>query len=422
MSFQLTPRERRWFDVALVLATIVLAFVALGFIGAVLSFFSDLILVFFLAWLMAFILSPIVSRLRSTIPFLSRAGAVFTVYFILFGSLVIVSVVLASALVGSIGDFIANVPRLREDLPSALAPWQDRLDSLGLIQIDLVTQADQFLDNLSRYATELAVPLQQVAVASIGAIGNLLLVIVFSLYMVADRDRLVAFLFRLVPPGYKQEALVLEEAVARSFGGFLRGQALTGIVFAGISAIATIVFGLDFGAITTVLAGLLMAIPFFGPFVAWIPPVLVAVLSKPDATLGTVVVIAIGWFLVMNALQPRIMADALRIHPIVVLASVFVGLKLAGVGGAVFGIPIAAVLSALFLHSLGRPQDQGPVAARAARRVGEREGRVVHAPREPDPAIDRDIETPATTARPAADVGIPEAADVAISEAPAREG
>jgi predicted PurR-regulated permease PerM len=392
VGFQLTPRERRWFDAALVLATVVLAFVALGFVGAVLAFFSDLILVFFLAWLLAFILSPIVSRLRTTIPFLSRAGAVFTVYFVLFGGLVIVSVLLATALAGSIGDFIANVPRLREDLPSAMAVWQQRLDSLGLVHVDLVAQADQFLDNLSRYASELAVPLQQIAVASIGAIGNLLLIIVFSLYMVADRDRLVAYLFRLVPPGYKQEALILEEAVARSFGGFLRGQAVTGLVFAGISAIATIAFGLDFGAITTVSAGLLMAIPFFGPFVAWIPPVLVAVISKPDATLGTAIVIAIGWFVVMNALQPRIMANALRIHPIVVLASVFVGLKLAGVGGAIFGIPIAAVLSALFLHSLGRPQDQGPVAARAAKRVGEREGRVVHAPREPDPAIDRDID------------------------------
>jgi hypothetical protein len=58
----------------------------------------------------------------------------------------------------------------------------------------------------------------------------------------------------------------------------------------------------------------------------------------------------------------------------------------------VFGIPIAAVLSALFLHSLGRPEDQGPVAARAAKRVGEREGRVIRAPREPDPSVDRDVE------------------------------
>ena len=104
MAFQLTPRERRWFDAALVLATIVLAFVALGFVGAVLTFFSDLILVFFLAWLLAFIISPIVSRLRTTIPVLSRAGAVFTVYFVIFGGLVIVSVLLATALAGSIAS------------------------------------------------------------------------------------------------------------------------------------------------------------------------------------------------------------------------------------------------------------------------------------------------------------------------------
>jgi predicted PurR-regulated permease PerM len=393
MSFQLTPRERRWFDAILILATIVLAFVALGFVGALFAYFSDLILVFFLAWLLAFILSPIVSRLRNTIPFLSRAGAVFTVYFVLFSGLVVVSVGVASALVGSIGDFIANVPRLREDLPSLLALWQSRVDGIGL-QIDLVALADQTLDNLSRYASDLVVPLQQIAVASLGAIGGLLTVIIFSLYMVADRDRLVAFLFRLVPPGYKEEARILEEAVARSFGGFLRGQAVTGLVFGGVAIVASAAFGLEFAAITTVAAGLLIAIPFFGPFVAWLPPVLSAFLFKPDATLPTVIVVAVGWFIVMNVLQPRIMADALRIHPIVVLASVFVGLKIAGVGGAIFGIPIAAVLSALFLHSLGRPQDQGPVAARAAKRVGEREGRVVVPPREPDPTVDRDVDAP----------------------------
>ena len=49
----------------------------------------------------------------------------------------------------------------------------------------------------------LAQPLQQIAVASLGAIGNLLLVVVLSLYMVADRERLIAFGFWLVPKGYK---------------------------------------------------------------------------------------------------------------------------------------------------------------------------------------------------------------------------
>jgi predicted PurR-regulated permease PerM len=390
---ELTPRERRWLDAALVLAVLALGFVVLGFVGQIVQFFSDLIFVFFLAWLMAFMLTPLVVRLRSAIPVLSRAGAVFAVYFILFGGLIVLTVAVASALLGGINDFIANLPHLRSDLPAILAPWQGRLASIGVSQIDLLATATNFLDNLGEYASQLAQPLQQLAVASLGAIGNLLLVIVLSLYMVADRERLVAFLFWLVPSGYKAEARLLEEAVARSFGGFLRGQAITGVVFAAVSLLASVVFQLDYAAVTTAAAGILMAIPFFGPFVAWIPPVLVAFISKPDALLGTVIVVAIGWLLTLNALQPRIMANALRIHPIVVLGSVLVGLKAAGVSGAIFAIPVAAVISALFLHVLGRRGEQGPVAARAAERVGRREGRLIRTPREPSPGVDRDVES-----------------------------
>jgi predicted PurR-regulated permease PerM len=395
MGFELTPRERRWFDAILVLAAVALAFIVLGFVGAIFDRFADLIFVFFLAWLLAFILSPLVTRLRAAIPILSRTGAVLVVYVALFGVIVIATMTVASALVGSIGQLIASLPGLRENLPSILAPWQSRIDAIGLVQVDLLAQAQVFLDNVSGYAAQLMGPLQSLAVASLGAIGNLLLVIVLSLYMVADRDRVLAFLFRLVPRGAQSEAQLVEEAVARSFGGFLRGQAITGLIFAAVAFVASLLFGLDYVAVTTVAAGGLMAIPFFGPFVAWIPPVLVAFLFKPDAVLGTFIVVGIGWVVLLNALQPRIMGDALRIHPIVVLASVFIGLKLAGIGGAIFGIPIAAVLSALFLHLVARPDEEGPVAARAARRVGQREGRAVRRPREPDPRVDRDVEADA---------------------------
>jgi len=390
MGFQLTPRERRWFDAVLVLAALALAFVVIGFVGAIVAVFGDLIMVFFLAWLLAFMLGPVIERVNR-IPFMTRAGAVLVVYFLIFGALVVVTLVVAAALVSSITDFIANLPELRSNLPSILQPWQARLNDIGL-QVDLQAQAVVFLDNLSQYAAQLAVPLQQLAVASLGAIGNLLLVVVLSLYMVADRDRLVAFMFWLVPSVYKAEAEILEEAVARSFGGFVRGQVVTGLVFAAICFAASVIFGLDFVAVTTAVAGLLMMIPFFGPFVSWIPPILVAILSKPDTTLGVAIIVFAGWLVVMNWLQPRIMATSLRIHPIVVLGSVLVGLKIAGIPGAVFGIPVAAVISALFLHALSARRGTGPVAERAAARVGRREGRLIRRPREPDPTVDRDVE------------------------------
>lgn len=391
MGFQLTPRERSWFDAVLVLGAITLAFVVLGYVGVILTFFGELIMVFFLAWLLAFMLVPVVNWVTG-IPFMSRTGAIFTVYLLIFGGLVVVTIVVAAALFNSVQDLITNLPSLRENLPAILKPWQERLTSLGITNIDLQAQVTVFLDNISDYAAQLVAPLQQIAVASLGAIGNLLLIVVLSLYMVADRDRLVAFMFWLVPSNYRAEAEVLEEAVSRSFGGFIRGQVITGLAFAAISLVASLVFGLEFVAVTTALAGLLMAIPFFGPFIAWVPPVLVAILTKPDALLGVGIVVAIGWLVVMNFLQPRIMATSLRIHPIVVLGSVFVGLKVAGIPGAVFGIPVAAVISALFLHALGRRRPSGPVAARAAERVQRREGRAVRQPREPNPSTDKDVE------------------------------
>jgi len=399
MTFDLTPRQRRWLDALLILSTLAMAYVVVGFAAAILNTFGDLIFVFFLAWLLAFILSPLVSRVAS-VPFLSRTGAVLIVYIVLFGGLVILIVAIAGALASSVGDFIANVPTLRDDLPAILAPWQARLDALGFLDVNLATQARTFLDNLNNYATELAGPLQQVAVASLGAFATLLLVIILSLYMVADRDRILSFMFRLVPPAFAADARVIETSVARSFGGFLRGQAIMGVMYAAISVIASTVFGLDYLAATSAAAGVLMAIPFFGPFAAWAPPVLVAIFAKPEAVLGTFIIMGIGWLIVMNAVQPRIMANALQIHPIVVLGSVLVGAKVAGVGGAIFGIPIAAVLSAFFFHYLERTRDVGPVAARAAKRLEEREGRTVRMPREPRAGIDAEVEALASEGPP----------------------
>src|SRR5262249_33069006 len=142
--------------------------------------------------------------------------------------------------------------------------------------------------------------------------------------------------------------------------------------------------------ITSAASGVLMAIPFFGPFVAWAPPVIVALLTGGQV-LGTIVLMAVGWLIVMNALQPRLMQETVGIHPIVVLGSVLIGGRIAGITGIIFGIPIAAVLSAFFFHYLALTREPEPVAARAAKRVEEREGRKVRIPSEPVPGVDPDV-------------------------------
>jgi len=387
----LSDRQQRWLTAVLVLGAIVLGMVAISFAATVFFAFGDVILVFFLAWLLAFILSPVVAGLIRLIPVLPRVGAVVLVYAVLVGAIVLVVVLVAGALAQSIAAFVAGVPGLRQNLPEILAPWQDRLKALGLDQVDLVSQGQAFLDNLATYAAQLAGPVQQLAVASLGAVGNLLIILILSLYMVADRDAILSFFFRIVPPAWKEEARLLETSVARSFGGFLRGQAILGVVYASVAALTSAVLGLPYLAVTTAAAGVLMAIPFFGPFVAWAPPVIVALLTPGDQALPSLLLMGVGWLVVMNALQPRLMQEAVGIHPIVVLGSVLIGSKIAGVTGAIFGIPIAAVLSAFFFHYLVLTREPSPVAARAAARVEAREGRKVRIPTEPVPGVDPDV-------------------------------
>ena len=388
----LSGRDRRLISTILVLATIVLFFVAINLAAAGIGFFSDILLTFFLAWLLAFIISPIVTRTAAAIPGLPRVVATVLVYTVIVAALVFGVLVVAQALATSISSFVASIPEIRTKLPEIVRPIQGWLNGLGLGQIDLTTQAAAILDNLDGIAAQLIAPLQSIAVASVGAIGTMLIVFILSIYMVIDRDAILAFLFRLVPPSYAEEARLLQTSVARSFGGFLRGQALLGLVYFAIALVTNLVLGLELSALTATAAGILMAIPFFGPFLAWAPPLIAALVFKPDALLPAAILMFAGWIVVMNVLQPRIMQGAVGIHPIVVLGSVLIGSRIAGIPGAIFGIPIAAVASAFFFHYLHRSSGDRSVAGRAAKRLSEREGRPVRIPREPAPGAAADVE------------------------------
>ena len=81
-------------------------------------------------------------------------------------------------------------------------------------KVDLIAQVEAILANLDDFAAALVEPLQQIAVASLSAIGTLLIVFFLSIYMVVDRDQIMSFLFRLVPPAYADEARLLQTSVA----------------------------------------------------------------------------------------------------------------------------------------------------------------------------------------------------------------
>jgi predicted PurR-regulated permease PerM len=327
-------------------------------------------------------------------PRLPKAIAVLIVYGLLILVVVIAILLIAQQLYSSINGLLSSISSGSFDkrLHDLLDPLQSRLNSLGGNRIDLYAQVKQLVNNLNTGADQLLKPLGDVAIASLGIFGNVLFVFFLSLYMAVDRERIVRFLFRLVPPAYDDEAHLLEHSVSKSFGGFLRGQALLGVLYAIVSMAASLLLGVPYMPVTATSSGILQAIPFFGPFISWVPPVLVAVVFKPEAALPTLIVMIAGWFVLMNIIQPRLMADAVGLHPVVVLGSVLVGSKMAGIPGAVFGVPVAAVIASFFFYYLSRHRDTESVALRAARRVEERQGRPVRVPKLPQAGEDEELE------------------------------
>jgi predicted PurR-regulated permease PerM len=375
--------EGRWLRALLILATLTVALLFIGLAANVVLYFSDIILILVMAWLFAFVLSPAVTAIKRFLPAAPRSLVVVTVYALLFLALSAVAIIIASQLADSIVSFTDELPTLRERLPEILGEWQARADSLGL-QVNLVLVANDALDRVAESSGQFLPVLQEVALASLNTLGNLMFMIFLSLFIVIDKDRLLGFVNQVTPPRFAEEMRLFQTSVAASFGGFLRGQGIQGLIYAVIAAAGSIALGIDFIPLTTALVALFQMIPFFGPFVSWAPPVVAAILTQPDAIVPIVIVMAVGWFVVMNIVQPRVMASSVGIHPIVVLVSVLIGLRLQGVVGAIFAIPVAAVISAFFFHYLNRSQG-GPrdVTSRAARRLEARQGRPVRVPAPP---------------------------------------
>lgn len=383
MMFRLLEHDRRWIRALLILATLTVGLVFIGLAADVVVYFSDIILIIVMAWVFAFVLNPLVDFFGRVTPAVPRVLVVVVIYGLLFVILAGVGLVIATQLADSIIAFSDELPSLQERVPEIVAPWQERLQDLGL-QVDLVVVLDQGLQELARSSGQFVGPLQDVAFASLGVLGNLVFMVFLSLFIVIDKENLLGFVNRVTPPQYATEVRLFQTSVASSFGGFMRGQAIQALVLGSVAAAGSLLLDIDYMPLTTALVAVFQFIPFFGPFVSWAPPVVAAVLTQPDAIIWILIIMWAGWFVTMNFVQPRVMASAVGIHPVVVLLSVLIGLRLQGVIGAVFAIPVAAVISAFFFHYLNRSQG-GPrdVASRAARRLEEREGRPVRVPTPP---------------------------------------
>jgi predicted PurR-regulated permease PerM len=313
---------------------------------AVVGAFSGIVMICFLAWLLAFIVSPLVDGATHHLH-IPRGIAVGLVYGCV--ALTLVGSVLAAGSVG-ITEATNLVNRLDEATATISGSLASLQKSLGL-STGTIDLAALFRQTEARVLPDLKATLEGQSGAIAGTVasivGTLSIILVLSIFIVSDADGLQAKWRRVMPNRFETQLDLFDRSVGRAFRGFLWSQVILIAIQVTLTIIVGLIFGLPYLFLLCLVAALCMPIPFVGPGLALLPPILMAAAFVPGAFIPVTLVLFIGQALIMNLVVPRLMKRASGVHPLVTILSVLVGAQVAGIWGALFGLPVAAVISML---------------------------------------------------------------------------
>ena len=333
-----------WFRIVVVLLALIGGLFLASQIWAILGQISDIILVLFLAWLLAFLLRPVAAVLiKWGLPDVAAVGLV---YLALLLGIVLSAVVIVPLIVTQLAQIGQVLPTYAEQSSKWVLSLQEEFNRRN-ISVDLntlynVKDLTAQLTNVGTLVVQNAIGL---ATGIASAFLNLILILVISFYITLDGHRIAETLLDVVPDAWQDEVRFVLESVDRKFGGFLRGQLIQAIIYGFGTAVIMAWAGLNYVEVASLVAALLMFIPFFGPFLGIIPPILVAVLSLPFGNFLVVgAALLVLQLIILNVIAPKVMAEAVGMHPILVFLALLLGIKIAGPLGAIFGVPVLAVI------------------------------------------------------------------------------
>jgi predicted PurR-regulated permease PerM len=351
-------RERWWRSAFIILATIYVGLLLAALVVQILGGFAQILIVLFVAWLLAFILSPVVTWLveRRQLPRGAAIGITYTITLLGSGFLLFYA---AGAIGADIGEVADEFPLTRARIEGTLRGWEDAI-VFGRFEPNLVDLYRGVEDAVARTAGS---ALGEVPEVTVAVLGSLVLVIILSLYMLADSARILAKLERVVPGRYEAEFEIMERTVSRAFGGFLRAQVILAVIQTTLTVAVVVLLGLPYGFVISASSALAMLIPFFGPPLALLPPILATAIFSPEWLLLVAPLLLVVQTVLVNYFQPRLMREALGMHPILVLVGLLVGAQVAGLWGALFGIPVLAVANVFFNYFVNmRAIEETPTA------------------------------------------------------------
>jgi predicted PurR-regulated permease PerM len=338
--WSLDPRRRRRylqiaFGVAALIVAIVVLYLLRDFLGA-----------FVLGSAIAFLIQPAIIRLHAAgVPRLLAIALVFIAIIIALAGLVLLIVPLG----------VSEVGQLQVQLPSLAASAQDRLNSLQPIRvfgidIDLKGVTETVSSHLREYLLGQFGNAVTLGVTALTTALQLLLMFIIAFLLALEAPAVRRDLRRLVPSDYRSDFDQIWRQVRTMLYAYLRGQLIIAGLIGIFSGIACAAIGLPDPVALGLIAGVTALIPYFGPFLGAIPAILVGLSQSPEKALVIGLLYILISNVILNLVYPKIVGDAVRLPPILVIVALIAGFSWGGILGMFVAVPIAATLRILFDH------------------------------------------------------------------------
>lgn len=193
-------------------------------------------------------------------------------------------------------------------------------------------------------------------------IWNLVLGIIISIYILADKENFTAMCKRFVSAIFTQKKGERIFYVARLsndiFGKFIVGKIIDSCIIAFITFIILYVTKMPYYILLTFIIGVTNVIPFFGPFIGAVPAILIVLFIDPVKALWLILIIFIIQQLDGNIIGPKILGGSIGISSFWILFSLLIAGKLLGLLGMIIGVPVFAIIHTLFNEYLNNKLDK----------------------------------------------------------------
>lgn len=330
-------------------ALILLGIILVVWLFSKYAILPGILITFIVSVIIAYIINPAMVKLEEKIH--NRTLAILLVYVLVVLVFVLIFVMIIPGTMREFRNFVAQLPRMMSNFTGFLDEIQRQ--SVG---------KDTFLSNLipeliGSLKTNL-LNLQNLVFSSMGqvmasvstivsGILRLILVPIISFYLLKDKEIIIDKIVSAVKPEKRESFLDISREIDASMASFIRGKLIMAFFVGVLTAIALLLFRVDFAIVIGIITGVADIIPYIGPFLGFLPAILMALFDNPIKALWVGIVFGLIQWAENNLLGPRILGTTTGMHPIVVLLSLIVGGGMFGVPGMILSVPVVAIIKIL---------------------------------------------------------------------------